>query len=139
MIKPRIIQVSPGVWECACSLVSQTGATSKQAYDRWLNASLIDAMANLHPIENTEPPPAARSKPVGRPITIKPVPTPLPVVKKQPEYHPSVVHVIPGTAVTKEYRPPAGLAVNLSRAAQSEPKLSPLVSKNLREARRFGL
>lgn len=137
MIKPRITKVSQDEWECACDLVSQRGATAGHAYDLWLHISLCSVISGH--MSKTTKRPAAKPRHVGRPITIKPVHKVVPVVESQPEYHPSVVNVIAGTYITREYRTPASMHDNLNRAAQSEPKLSPLVSKNLREGRRFGL
>ncbi len=143
MIKPRIVQVSPGFWECACDLVSQTGSTLKQAYDRWLGASLIDAMENLQQVNadmdnpiSPEPKPKPKA---GKPITIKAAPKPVTQPKLPPvKYHQSIVQAVPGTVATREYRPPTGLLINQLRAEQAEPKLSPLAS-DIRFERRVEL
>ncbi|QEA10879.1 hypothetical protein [Bordetella phage vB_BbrS_PHB09] len=44
-IQPRIKPVGGRQWECACQFVRRRGSSQKQAYDRWLVASILHAMA----------------------------------------------------------------------------------------------
>ncbi|AMG88071.1 hypothetical protein [Bordetella bronchiseptica] len=43
--QPRIKPVGGRQWECACQFVRRRGSSQKQAYDRWLVASIRHAMA----------------------------------------------------------------------------------------------
>lgn len=41
-IRPRLRKVELGLWECFDSGMSRRGETPREAYDRWLKASLVD-------------------------------------------------------------------------------------------------
>lgn len=49
MIKPRIKKIAVRTWSCARARVTGKGSSWRQAYDRWLIASIKEAMAGGSP------------------------------------------------------------------------------------------
>lgn len=106
--KPRIKLIGRANWQCADKHLARCGKSWKQAYDRWLTASLRDAMAR-----------AQKPKPV------QPVKTAVtsPAVVQQPSYPASVVRKVPGVAQRPSYSMPGGLKRNLERAVSAQQPL----------------
>lgn len=140
--KPRIRLTGKAVWQCADAHLARSGRSWKQAYDRWLLASLRDAEAKSAPASakqkkvaefrnsaNSAANPPLRQagtalpKKAGKPITLKAAPKVEPI--EQPRYHESAVKQLPGSLGRREYRPPVGLMRNMDRAAAVQ---RPLIS-----------
>lgn len=107
-MKPCIKLLSPGKWQCFDAQTKRTGKSAKQAYDRWLAASRhVEARAKLKPVRLPH-----QNLTIAKPRAVAPI--------SMPDYHESIVQQVAGTRARPTYVPPAGLRINLARAAQAQ-------------------
>lgn len=120
-MKPRI-RLESGTYVCQDDFITRRGKSARQAYDRWLNASLRDAFTKSTPAKPLRP--ARKSPPHrGKAIDIAAMTKAAPI--KPPMYSESVVHQVPGVVSRPAYVPPLELRMRVARAAGVQP---PLVS-----------
>ena len=140
-LKPHIKKVTPTTWQCQDPYLRRCGTSWRQAYDRWLTASIKDAMAARQPEEGhapdrqqrpaaATPGPALRQagsampKKAGQPITVKKardVPRAAPI--EQLTYPESMVQKILQPIDRPEYSPSVVMRDNLARAEAAQPAL----------------
>lgn len=100
-IRPRLRKDELGLWECFDAGMSRRGETPREAYDRWLNASLVGLFEKeLAPyatkISKTQEPP-------------------------EPEPYRGPVTVVPGVRPGQALRLPQSLLLNGARARAAQP------------------
>ncbi|RIJ00273.1 hypothetical protein DXK93_27320 [Achromobacter sp. K91] len=101
-IRPRLRKDELGLWECFDAGMSRRGETPREAYDRWLNASLVSEF----------------DKQLA-PYAAKVAKAPEPIEPEQPYRGPVIV--IPGTKAAPRaltMSPAMALAAQRARAAQ---------------------
>lgn len=120
--KPRIIQIDNGKWQCSDAILTRTGKSAKQAYDRWLSATLHNqAKAKLK-----RPRQPHQNLTIAKPRKVAPIAT--------PAYHESTVQRLAGTQPRKTYVPPKLMRLNGQRAAAHQgPMITPNGIGNYRE------
>lgn len=95
-IRPRLRKVELGLWECFDAGMSRRGETPREAYDRWLNASLVGLFdKQLAPYAPKAPEPEG---PYRGPVT-----------------------VVPGVRQGQALRLPQSLLLNGARARAAQP------------------
>lgn len=123
MSKPRLKLLRRANWQCADEHIGRCGKNPKQAYVRWLNASLRDAEARLRT-------PKQMGRPVGsRTVHRQPdiavsaenanlhqIASPAPA----PKYSESEVQKLRGTAARPTYTPGKALRINIERAVKAQ-------------------
>jgi len=106
-IRPRLRKDELGLWECFDAGMSRRGETPREAYDRWLNASLVSEF-------DKQLAPYARKTESGQQMLPSAPPEP-----EQPYRGP--ITVIPGTKAAPRaltMSPAMALAAQRARAAQ---------------------
>ncbi len=128
MSKPRIVKLGPGKWQCTDALLARGGKSAKQAYDRWLYASLRQAISaqGVAPAAAPAPEPIPAAKPVRKNLPTPKVPaTPARTVVPAalPTYPEATVRQVAGANPPAEYRPSSEWRRNAARAKAHQPKL----------------
>ncbi|CAB3931616.1 hypothetical protein [Achromobacter insolitus] len=101
-IRPRLRKVELGLWECFDAAMSRRGETPREAYDRWLRASLIELF------DKQLAPHAAKASKAPEPAELE-----------QPYRGP--VTVVPGVRPGQALRLPQSLLLNGARARAAQP------------------
>jgi len=98
-IRPRLRKDELGLWECFDADMSRRGETPREAYDRWLNASLVGLFdKQLSPYAAKMPKPVEPELPYRGPVT-----------------------VVPGVRPGQVLRLPQSLLLNGARARAAQP------------------
>ncbi len=96
-IRPRLRKDELGLWECFDTAMSRRGETPREAYDRWLNASLVGLF------DKQLAPYAAKAS------------------KEPEEPYRGPVTVVPGVRMARPLRLPQSLLLNGARARAAQP------------------
>lgn len=129
-IRPRLRPIDgrmEGRWSCGCDVLTQQGATPKEAYDLWLNAAILQAMPSTVPEEPASAapvavkpdsvPPAKLRASVSQSAVSEPALTPV---------HASQVQVLPGVNGRRPLSFASSLGLNADRIAAAQPRLQSL-------------
>lgn len=129
-IRPRLRPIDgrmEGRWSCGCDVLTQQGATPKEAYDLWLNAAILQAMPPTVPEEPASAapvavkpdsvPPAKLRASVSQSAVSEPALTPV---------HASQVQVLPGVSGRRPLSFASSLGLNADRIAAAQPRLQSL-------------
>lgn len=126
MSKPRLKLLRRANWQCADEHIGRCGKNPKQAYVRWLNASLRDAEARLRTPKQMGRPVGSRTVHRQPDIAVSDEISKLRNIASPalaPKYSESEVQKLRGTAARPTYTPGKALRINIERAVKAQKPL----------------